>query len=401
MRLNVMLRVNFSPKDQGFHFRNSFVNNIVNLPWAGPIETRGRCGGMAYASLDYYHAGLPIPRYTSEDFSNSAGVPADGHWLSDYIYSRLINSFLVPSAAKFVQWTLHADHSTWFYKGVTKWTKEEEFPKLRAIIDGGNPVVLGLISIDAHSIGEVGNNHQVVAFGYDFDENTGLMRVYIYDNNYRDVEVTLESLPNNPHFNASTGDIWRGFFIQDYSPARPPIEAWQSFFPSVHDYAVREGYVGGIPNFYSAAYGGGTVYGCVLLKPQYAEWRDIPFADLNSPPTPEARFREVNDYSKSLNSIIGGYPNFHQFDYGQGLVCGSVFLKDGAAEWRDLLATELGNPQTAEDRFRAVHDYASRNGFAGAFPNFHQADYGQGIVYGTFLLKPEAVEWRDVPYSQL
>jgi hypothetical protein len=32
----------------------------------------------------------------------------------------------------------------------------------------------------------------------------------------------------------------------------------------------------------------------------------------------------------------------------------------------------------------------------GGFPNFHQADYGQGIVYGTILLHHHTVEWRDV-----
>ncbi len=32
-----------------------------------------------------------------------------------------------------------------YLSSVTKWTKEEEFPKLRARIVGGNPAVLGLI----------------------------------------------------------------------------------------------------------------------------------------------------------------------------------------------------------------------------------------------------------------
>lgn len=396
-----MPKVNFSPKDHGFHFNNRFVNNVVNLPFSGQIQTRGRCGGMAYAALDYYNAGLPIPRYTAEDFLNSGGIPPDKHWLADYIYNRLINSFLVPSARCFVTWTLHSDHPTTLYQGVTKWTKDDEFPKLRARIDAGSPVVLGLISNKARSLENVGKNHQVVAYGYDFDNSNGLMRVYVYDNNHRDEEVRLESLPDNPHFNDSKGDIWRGFFVQDYTPARPPVEPFESLFPFVNDYAVRHGFVSGFPNFHTTAYGNGAVYGCVLLKPQFAEWRDVRFTDLGSPPTAEARFRAVNDYSSSIPGMMGGYPNFHQADYGQGLVCGTIFLKHGAAEWSDVSAAELGNPRTPEDRFRAVHDYAVRKGFVGAFPNFHQADYGQGIVYGTFFLKPEAAEWRDVPYHEL
>ena len=35
-------------------------------------------------------------------------------------------------------------------------------------------------------------------------------------------------------------------------------------------------------------------------------------------------------------------------------------------------------------RFREAHDYAVWHGFATGWPNFHQADYGDGLVYGTF-----------------
>jgi len=33
-------------------------------------------------------------------------------------------------------------------------------------------------------------------------------------------------------------------------------------------------------------------------------------------------------------------------------------------------------------RFRLVNDYASGRGFVSGFPNFHEADYGQGVVGG-------------------
>jgi hypothetical protein len=45
---------------------------------------------------------------------------------------------------------------------------------------------------------------------------------------------------------------------------------------------------------------------------------------------------------------------------------------------------------------RAANDYASANGFAAGVPTFHQADYGQGVVYGINLLSSTSVEWRDV-----
>ncbi len=37
-----------------------------------------------------------------------------------------------------------------------------------------------------------------------------------------------------------------------------------------------------------------------------------------------------------------------------------------------------------------------RNGFAAGLPNFHQANYGQGTVYGTILFRPGRIQWRDV-----
>jgi hypothetical protein len=115
---------------------NSFVNKVATIPGFGTVQTLGRCGGMAYAALDYYYSGIPVPAYTKAVFSPSGvppdkGVPPDGHWLADYIYARLMNSFSVSSATKFPEWTVHSDHETWFYKGLTKWTKEE-FLKLRA-----------------------------------------------------------------------------------------------------------------------------------------------------------------------------------------------------------------------------------------------------------------------------
>jgi len=59
------------------------------------------------------------------------------------------------------------------------------------------------------------------------------------------------------------------------------------------------------------------------------------------------------------------------------------------SEWRDVPASELGNPPPDDvgARFRATNDYAAKNGFVGGFPNFHEADYGQGTVYDTILIK--------------
>lgn len=170
-------------------------------------------------------------------------------------------------------------------------------------------------------------------------------------------------------------------------------------FRQVNDYAGVHGFMGGFPNFHQADYECGVVYGTFLIRPGQTEWRDIPADALGNPPGDDvgARFRATADYA-TQNGFVGGYPNFHQANYGQGTVYGTFLFRSDVAEWRDVAASELGNPpgDDIDARFRATNDYAVRQGFAAGFPNFHQADYGQGIVYGTVLLRHEAVEWRDV-----
>jgi hypothetical protein len=174
---------------------------------------------MAFAALDYYYNGLPIPPERTEDFPGSAGVPPDGHPLADYIYARLLSSFLMPSSMNFATWTLHADHSTWFFKGVHGWTREDEFPRICRAIDEGRPVPVGLVA--ARDLAAIGTNHQIVAFGYDIDGAADLLHLYCYDNNHRDIEVTLTVGPGRTPVRQSTGETWRGYFLEAYAPIRP------------------------------------------------------------------------------------------------------------------------------------------------------------------------------------
>jgi hypothetical protein len=219
-------KVPFIPKKHGFHFRNNFKNPVVVYPFFISLETRGRCGGMAYGALDYYFAGLPIPTHTEKDFIATGGVPPDGSTLADYIYARLIDSFRQRTASKYISWSQAEDHDTWVWgKGVTRMTREDEFPLLRRHIDNNNPVVLGLIK--ARHTWDVGDNHQVVAYGYDFD-SSGNITVYIYDNNLPDLEAILSMGPgNSPVTETVYGyywDTWRGFFVHDYTRVWPPYK---------------------------------------------------------------------------------------------------------------------------------------------------------------------------------
>ena len=211
-----MPKADFEPGRDGFHYPNAFVNVIAKVPGFGTIETGGRCGGMAYAALDYWFNGrLPIPAPTA--------LPADGTLMADYVYRRLFDTYLVPSAINFITWTLAGDGENFFHKGVTRWTKEGEFPKLRAMIDQGKPQVLGLVKVT--DLRQIGEDHQVVAYGYE-DEGKGNLSIQLWDNRYPDREARLTTTAGAPHWTLSEGnEDWRGWFIQGYKPERPDFLA--------------------------------------------------------------------------------------------------------------------------------------------------------------------------------
>jgi hypothetical protein len=212
------MRTAFNPHEHGFEFSNSFTNHVVKVPALGiDMTTRGRCGGMASAALDYWHNGLAIP--------DDASLPADGSLVGDYIYNRLIDS-MVANGWKFFHFMRTPDHPTWLNGiGVARATREEEFPRVKAVLDSGKPCLLGLSQ--ARSLGELGSDHQVVAYGYEADERYSY--VLVYDNNYPGTEVRLRFTtdydPSEREVVASTGQVWRGFFAEAYSPVVPAFLA--------------------------------------------------------------------------------------------------------------------------------------------------------------------------------
>jgi hypothetical protein len=175
-------------------------------------------------------------------------------------------------------------------------------------------------------------------------------------------------------------------------------------FRLVNDYAVGKGYFSGFPNFHEADYGQGIVSGVFLLPAGVAEWRDVSrstygVSHIDDVP---ALFRAAANYA-AAQGYPGAYPNCHQQDYGSGVAYGTILLKPGMAEWRDVPRASLGSPAINDvgAMMRAASDYAAANGFAAAFPTFHQANHGAGVVYGLVLIPMGNAEWRDVLISDL
>lgn len=175
-------------------------------------------------------------------------------------------------------------------------------------------------------------------------------------------------------------------------------------FRQVNDYADCHGFFAGFPNFHEADYGDGVVYGTILLQNTVAEWRDVPRTEYGVYQIEDvpAMFRAANDYA-DRQGYPAAFPNFHQANQGGVVVYGTILIKQGVTEWRDVPRNELGvyHIEDVPAMMRAVNDYASRNGFSAGFPTFHQADHGNGVVCGIVLFKSGTTHWRDVPADML
>lgn len=227
---------NYVPEHYAFHFPNAFVNQVWHgrIPVLGreiAITTRGRCGGMAFASLDFFHHHTPVPQVSSAAFA-PAKVPPDGHPLADYIFRRQLHSMLTTAGGlrdglRYLQWSGAPA------PGVSAKTIAEEH-KVIASLNRGQPVVLGLIRATSRKLKAQGVNHQVVCYGYRTDA-VGHHEFYVYDPNepYRpaareDYSVVLTRRHDDrhaafPYEQTRLGhvDRWRGFFVVRYRPRRP------------------------------------------------------------------------------------------------------------------------------------------------------------------------------------
>jgi hypothetical protein len=170
-------------------------------------------------------------------------------------------------------------------------------------------------------------------------------------------------------------------------------------FTAANDYAASRGFTGAYPNGHQADYQHGLQVGTILLRSDAVEWRDLPAADIGDPPVDDvwARFSRTNDWAVA-NGFAGGFPNFHEADYGAGTVYGTLLIRLDRAEWRDVPAADIGDPQIDDvaGRFAAINDYAVNNGFISGYPNGHTAIYDGNRVYGAFLLRGDIAEWRDL-----
>jgi hypothetical protein len=221
----------FIPSVDGFEFDNSWpAEPAVRIPTpAGAVgvgnAARGLCGGMVFAALDYWHAGRRAP----------AGRPAAGTPLYRFIVRRLVESWHLPAGvATYYQWMLLPDtdravrlrgRALGTQRGVAHHTIAEHWPRVRARLDTGRPVPLGVVTVAGPNPLLLGHNHQVLACAYRRAGDEVTIQVYDPNSGPRDdVFIRFTELDRGSRFahNINIGWPVRGFFLVGYSPVRPP-----------------------------------------------------------------------------------------------------------------------------------------------------------------------------------
>jgi len=189
----------------------------------------GLCGGMVFAALDYYHAGVPAP----------VARPAPRTPLYEFIVRRLLDSWQAPGGvARYYEWMGLPDGDgtgvTLFgrplltRRGLAWRTIAGEWPRIRLDLDRGVPVPLGVITVASRQPRDLASNHQVLAYGYRVSGPRVSLRVYDPNRGRReDVAITFDtSTPAQPtpfaHNLAIGGRRVRGFFRTGYRPHRSP-----------------------------------------------------------------------------------------------------------------------------------------------------------------------------------
>jgi hypothetical protein len=219
----------FLPSTRGLHFTNYYPHEpeiTIQLPFGKTLglgdAANGLCGGMAFVARDYFEADRPSPPDTEAPPGDSA--------LYRFVVQRLLDSFNLPlGIGRYLELMEPSfpDVSPGFgLPGRSSVMLHDEWPKVRADLDAGHPVPLGLVKVISDQPENLGKNHQVLAYGYDLDGTN--LTIWLYDPNYPnrdDIQFQLstanaQTLVKLTYTPAS--EQLYCFFRTRYSPKAPP-----------------------------------------------------------------------------------------------------------------------------------------------------------------------------------
>ena len=216
----------FLPSTNGLHFANDFARGPLFRFGLGrasiPIgnAANGLCGGMVFAVRDLFeHRLAPPPVRTA---------PQPGNQLFRYLLGRLFASFDLPTGPlRYWLWQVLPSGDRFAVRGLAWRTIRGHWPKIRADLDAGRPSPLGVVRARSINPLDLGQNHQVLAYGYDLDEAAAVLTIHVYDPNHPDDDGCGLSLSvADPTKAAPVGYVAgeppvRGFFRTRYAPKDP------------------------------------------------------------------------------------------------------------------------------------------------------------------------------------
>jgi len=162
----------FLPSVHGLRFANRFPPGpTVRL---GPLDPRligigdasaGLCGGMAWFVRERFEAGQPIP--------TTAQPPANGSPLFRALVNRQVRS---------LDW-LWTPLRYWWFGAIGadragRRSRDVEWPRIRAGIDAGRLVRVGLVRHHGLSPWGMTQSHQVLAYAYELAGQAVTLRIY-------------------------------------------------------------------------------------------------------------------------------------------------------------------------------------------------------------------------------
>jgi hypothetical protein len=213
----------FLPSTYALHFSNDFPPGPLFRLGSGPIRipvgnaANGLCGGMVFAARDLFESNATAPP--------DRAPPAGGTTLFRYLVRRLFASFDLPTGPlRYWLWMARPTGDGRLGRGLTRQTIDREWPRVKADLERGALPPLGLIRTRSLNPLSLGLNHQVLAFGYDSDDQAGTVAINVYDPNHPDEDalvIMLHLSGPHPRIDYIEGEApVRGFFRTRYRPPR-------------------------------------------------------------------------------------------------------------------------------------------------------------------------------------
>jgi hypothetical protein len=181
----------FLPSTHGLPFPNAWPHvppwtiDVLGqkIPFADAAN--GLCAGMTFTVRDLFEKGAPPP--------SGGDAPGSGP-LFDYVAKRMLDSFAladVPAPAiVYLHWMsprVPDSESLWTRLRLLPPSREREMietqlPKVQADLDGGTLSTLALIAVKSLDPFQLGQNHAVLAYGYEHSADE--VDIAIYDPNH-------------------------------------------------------------------------------------------------------------------------------------------------------------------------------------------------------------------------